>query len=59
MCIVFNYLFVLCFGWGVAGSASATVLGQACGMAPVLFFFLFYRKAAFRESAAFIMRQRV
>ena len=48
MCIIFNYLFVLQFGWGIAGSASATVLGQACGMVPVLGFFLFYRKAAFR-----------
>ena len=48
MCIIFNYLFVLQFGWGIAGSASATVLGQACGMVPVLCFFLFYRKAAFR-----------
>lgn len=34
MCIIFNYLFVIVLGFGVAGSASATILGQACGMAP-------------------------
>ena len=48
VCIALNYLFVLQLGWGVAGSAWATVLGQACGMLPVLGFFLFYRKAPFR-----------
>ena len=48
MCIVFNYLFVIVMGFGVAGSASATILGQALGMAPVLWHFTFSRKAAFR-----------
>ena len=38
MCIVLNYLFVLVLGWGVAGSAGATVLGQACGMVPVVWY---------------------
>lgn len=48
MCIVFNYFFVMVFGWGVEGSAVATILGQACGMVPVLWYFIFNKKAAFR-----------
>lgn len=48
MCIVLNYFFVLQFGWGVEGSALATILGQACGMVPVLWYFIFNKKATFR-----------
>lgn len=48
MCIVLNFLFVMVFGWGVEGSAVATILGQACGMAPVLWYFVFNKNAAFR-----------
>ena len=48
VCIVFNYLFVLVLGWGVAGSAGATVLGQACGMVPVLWYFVACKSAPFR-----------
>lgn len=40
VCIVFNYLFVLRLGWGVEGSAWATVIGQAVSAAAVLAFFL-------------------
>jgi putative MATE family efflux protein len=29
LCIVFNFLFVVVLGWGVAGSAVATIAGQA------------------------------
>lgn len=47
MCIIFNFLFVLHFGWGVEGSALATVLGQGCGMVPVLWFVLKSRRAPF------------
>lgn len=47
MCIVFNLLFVAVLGWGVAGSAWATVCGQACGMIPVLGYFIFSKKAPF------------
>ncbi len=39
VCIVFNYLFVMRFGWGVHGSALATVMGQAASCASVLWFF--------------------
>lgn len=47
MCIVFNFLFVMVFGWGIEGSAFATIMGQACGMVPVLGYFVFSKKAAF------------
>lgn len=48
MCIVLNYLFVIVFAWGVAGSAYATVLGQACGMVPVVWYFVASKHAPFR-----------
>ncbi len=48
MCICFNLLFVAALGWGVAGSAWATVAGQLCGMIPVLAYFLFAKSAPFR-----------
>lgn len=40
VCIALNYLFVLVFGWGVAGSASATMIGQAVTAAIVLWYFV-------------------
>ena len=48
VCVVLNAWFVLGLGWGVAGSAYATVLGQACGMVPVLWYFVFNRHAVLR-----------
>ena len=48
MCIIFNLLFVMAMGFGVAGSALATILGQAFGGAPVLWYFLFSKNAPFR-----------
>ena len=53
-CIVFNYLFVMVFGWGVAGSASATVLGQAVTSVWVLWFFIFNKKAPFKLRAKYL-----
>ncbi len=47
MCIVFNVLFVAVLGWGVAGSAWATVAGQACGMIPVMWYLMFAKSAPF------------
>ncbi len=40
VCIVFNYLFVMRLGWGVHGSALATVVGQVASCASVLWFFV-------------------
>ncbi len=36
----FNYWFVILLGWGVAGSALATLAGQACSCGAVLWYFL-------------------
>lgn len=47
-CIALNYLFVIRFGWGVSGSAYATVLGQFVGMVPVVAFFIFFKDAPFK-----------
>lgn len=38
-CTVFNFLFVMVLGWGVQGSALATVCGQALSCATVLWYF--------------------
>ncbi|MBQ9020513.1 MAG: MATE family efflux transporter [Eggerthellaceae bacterium] len=38
-CIIFNFFFVLVFGWGVVGSALATVAGQGVSCISVLWFF--------------------
>ncbi len=48
MCIALNFLFVIVLGFGVAGSASATILGQACGMVPVVWHFTLSKNAAFK-----------
>lgn len=40
-CTLFNYLFVIQFGWGVEGSALATVLGQAMSCLAVIWYFIF------------------
>ena len=37
----FNFLFVIMLGWGVAGSAIATIAGTACSAGAVLWYFLF------------------
>ncbi len=38
---LFNYWFVIVLGWGVAGSALATLGGQACSCGAVLWYFIF------------------
>lgn len=47
-CIVLNYLFVLVWGWGVIGSALATVAGQAISCVCVLWYFLITKDVAFK-----------
>ncbi|MCI8468157.1 MAG: MATE family efflux transporter [Eggerthellaceae bacterium] len=44
----FNYWFVILLGWGVAGSALATLAGQACSCAAVLWYFLFTKGVPLR-----------
>ncbi|MDR0501430.1 MAG: MATE family efflux transporter [Coriobacteriales bacterium] len=48
LCIILNYLFVIVFKWGIAGSAWATVIGQALSAGLVLWYFAFSRKAPFK-----------
>lgn len=50
-CAALNALLVLGAGWGVAGSALATVLGQGVGMVPVMWYFMFSKKAPFHLHA--------
>ena len=47
MCIVFNYLLVIMMGFGVAGSAFATIIGQASGMVPVIWYLVRGKDAPF------------
>lgn len=46
--IVFDYLFIAQFGWGVAGSAYGTVLAQVCSMLAIVI----YRIKSRRQSHA-------
>ena len=48
ICIALNWLFVLILGWGVAGSALATILGQGGGAVLVFWFFIFSKKTEFK-----------
>jgi putative MATE family efflux protein len=48
VCIVLNGLFVMIFHWGVAGSAWATVIGQAVSAILVFWYFVFSDKAPFK-----------
>ena len=45
---IFNFFFVILFGWGVVGSALATVAGQALSCAAVLWYFLFTKGVPMR-----------
>jgi putative MATE family efflux protein len=47
-CIFFNWLFVTQLGWGVQGSALATISGQAVSAVLVLWYFLVSKKAPFK-----------
>jgi len=44
----FNFLFVLVLKWGVAGSATAQLCGQAASCAMVMSYFVFGNKAPFK-----------
>ncbi len=47
-CIIFNYFFVMVFGWGVIGSALATIMGQAVNCFSVLHFFVLNKETPLR-----------
>jgi putative MATE family efflux protein len=48
VCIVLNWLFVMVFRWGIAGSAWATVIGQAVSAVLVFWYFAISKKAPFK-----------
>lgn len=47
-CTVFSFLFVMVLGWGVPGSALATVCGQAVSCASVLWYFTITKNVALK-----------
>lgn len=51
--ILFDYLFIVVFGWGVAGSAYGTVLAQMCSMLAIVVYRLLSGKAENGISTAF------
>ncbi len=58
VCIVLNALFVLQLGWGVTGSALATICGQAVSAALVLYYFTMSKKAPFKLYARNLRPER-
>lgn len=48
VCTVMNYFFVLEWGWGVRGSAYATLIGQGASAVMVLWYFIFSKRAPFK-----------
>ncbi len=50
-CTAFNALFVLVLGWGVRGSALATIAGQAVSCVTVLWYFLVTKSAPIKLRA--------
>jgi putative MATE family efflux protein len=48
VCIVLNFLFVMVLGWGIAGSAWATVIGQGVSAVLVFWYFVLSPKAPFK-----------
>ncbi len=53
----FNYWFVIVNGWGVAGSALATLAGQACSCVAVLWYFLGSKTAPLKIRLRFMKPQ--
>ncbi len=53
-CTALNYLFVMVLGWGVRGSALATVAGQAVSCGCVLWYFLFTKNVPMRLQLRFM-----
>ena len=54
VCIGLNWLFVLQLGWGVMGSAFATILGQGTSSLWVLWYFILNKKAPFHLKARYL-----
>ena len=54
VCIGLNALFVLVWKWGVAGSATATILGQAASSVWVLWYFTLNKRSPFKLRAKYL-----
>ncbi|MBQ3302357.1 MAG: polysaccharide biosynthesis C-terminal domain-containing protein, partial [Eggerthellaceae bacterium] len=54
-CLVLNALLVLVMGFGIAGSALATIMGQGIGMVPVVWFFAASKHAPFKLRASALL----
>ncbi len=54
VCVICNYLFVIQFGWGVAGSAGATLVGQGVSCASVLWYFIFTKGVPLKLRARYL-----
>ena len=53
-CTIFNYVFVIQLGWGVEGSALATICGQAISCGAVLWYFIFTKGVPIRLRLRFM-----
>lgn len=53
-CVIFNFLFVIQFGWGVEGSALATVCGQGVSCIAVVWYFVFTKNVPLRIRVRFM-----
>ncbi len=51
----FNFLFVIQFGWGVMGSALATIIGQGASCAAVLWYFIFTKNVPLKLHFRYMM----
>lgn len=56
-CVAFNFLFVILWGWGVEGSALATVCGQAISCVTVLWYFIFTKGVPLRLHVRYMKPQ--
>ncbi|MDR1016432.1 MAG: MATE family efflux transporter [Coriobacteriales bacterium] len=54
-CIILNFLFVIVLHMGVAGSATATIIGQGVSAVLVLYYFIFSKKAPFKLHLHYIL----
>lgn len=53
-CTIFNFIFVMVLGWGVQGSALATVCGQAISCGAVLWYFIFTKNVPIKLHLRFM-----
>ncbi len=57
--IILNYLFVMVFGWGVEGSALATILGWLASFASVLWYFILTPNTPIKLQKKYLKLERI